>query len=190
MHHLSEVIKKYSDCTKCDLSVQRFANKQSVVFFHGMFMASGLIIIPKPVYKDEEKPAAYGASSDELKIMKSIWNKLDLDPDDWIITTAIGCKGDISKENVDACSERLSDIIYSVSPKVIVTCGNKSAYAFTKKAPPKKQGWQPKEESQYYDWFHTHDFSDYVEAKEKDQDKALSIAEDIMEHWTMIKSRL
>lgn len=190
MHHLSKVIEKHSSCIKCPLSTQRIANKQSIVFFHGMFMATGLVIIPKPVYKDDERPASYGASAEEIKIIKSIWNKVGLDPDDWILTTAIGCKGEITKENVDACSERLSDIIHSISPKIIVTCGHKSAYAFTKKAPPKKYGWQPDSESRYYQWLHTYDFSDYLENKDKNPDIAMSMAEEMMSHWESVKIKL
>lgn len=188
MHILTKTIEKHVDCLKCQLGTNRIQNKEKVVFTFGMFDSIGLIIIPKPVYNEKDKPAPYGSSTEELKILRAIWEKTGLDADNWSITTGIGCKGEITKDNVDACSERLSDILFAISPKIVVTCGNKSAYAFTKKAPPKTYGWQNDEDVKHYRWMHSYDISEYMELRSAEPQKALEIAKQMMEHWSTLKT--
>lgn len=183
MHHLNQIILKHHECIKCPLSAIRIINNQKVAFIHGMFNAIGLVIIPQPIYTNEETPSIYGPSAKELQIMKSIWAKVKLDPNLWAITTAIGCKGEITKENVDSCSERLSDIVWAISPKIIVTCGNKSAYAYTKKTPPKIFGPVNSSPNDKYKWIHTYDITDYLKVREEDPQMAIGIATQMMEHW-------
>lgn len=195
---LFNLIEKHRRCTKCGLGSKRIANGEMVCIGTGMAEAIGLVIIPRPVYTDKDEPAAYGRNTAELKMMKAIWAKAKLNPNDWFYTTAIACRGSetekdpsVINEYIAACNERLADTLYVVSPKIVVCCGLESLNAFFMRdmaGTPK--GWVKNPELPTpYEVFYTYDYTRYLENKAAEVEGWQEVAKEMMEHWTFIGIR-
>jgi len=147
------------------------------VIGQGVYDAIGLVIIPKPIYPDSDGPAAYGKSTEELSILRSIWKKAGLDPGEWFITTAAkNREGDID-------NDRLCDIVEAISPRIVVCCGKEALQAFLgpTKAEGAFKGVLPLDG--HYIVLYTYDLNKYVENRNAYPEEAKKIAAEIMEHW-------
>lgn len=190
------LVEKHRRCTNCALSTKRIANNEQVCIGTGMSDAIGLIIVPRPVYNEPDKPAMYGANTAELKMMKAIWAKSKINPNDWYHTTAVACRGseqtpDNMNKYIAACNERLADTVLVISPKIVVCCGLESLNAFYMRdmtGTPK--GWVNHPElASAFEVFYTYDFTKYIENKAADVPGWQDVAKEIMEHWNYIGAR-
>jgi len=148
---------------------------------NGNSEAKCLLIIPKPKC-DPDIKAAYNFNSPELNTMKGIFNKLEIDPHDWWITTAVDDSGIVSMP-------RLCDIVYSISPKLIILAGEESCRAFfgnEKDANEVKYGYG-KLLCFNFIVYHVIDFSEYFKLKEENPSMSEEFANKLFQQWKNIK---
>ena len=129
---LHQVNDKYNNCTKC--SFHKIRGDNPVAFGNGYADALGLLITGEPVFTDDQHPAPYGEDTEPGQSLKTIWELANIDPADWYHVPAFMCKsnGDYSHE-FDAmfeCSNRLKEVLYAVSPAIVVCAGGQALEAF------------------------------------------------------------
>lgn len=145
---------------------------------NGYEKAKCLLIVPKPIC-DKDMPAAYGYNTPEANMLKGIFTKLEIDPQDWWITTAADETGVVSLP-------RLCDILYEISPKLVILAGIDSCNAFFGNDDLKSYG--PIECENYQVYF-TIDFSQYLNAKQTNPDHpgTIECAKELFKQWQEIK---
>lgn len=182
---ISDLQESYSNCMKCDLSDNRIAASEKIALGQGRVDALGLIIVPTPVFNKPQFPAAYALQSEEYGILSQIFKKIGLSVDDWYITPSVMCKGQAKLDHVLACNERLSSLVEIISPKYIVLMGSQAQYSFFGKSRNKgDMGWVS---NKHYKVFYTHNITDYINLKSKNDETCQTLAKEMMQHWTQIK---
>ena len=187
-----EVSEKYANCQKCSLGALRDKNQQKMCFGSGNMDAVGLLIIPSPVYNGA--PAAYGADTEEAKVLQGIFNSLKIDKDLWFITTVLACKEDTEKPfgeaEIDACLPRLCDTLYSISPKIVVLAGRVSLETFYRGMETKdiRFGWVTQYPTEF-EVYRTPDISAYLRLKKDNDQYTSQIANQMFKDWQEIQRR-
>jgi uracil-DNA glycosylase family 4 len=195
VQYLFDTINKHENCIKCELGKLRISNNEKVSFGTGMVNAKGLIIVPKPRFSAGRMVGPYSMDSEEVSTLKSLWSAIKMDPDDWYITSAIGCKTEeITDDHIRNCRDRLGDIVSSISPRVVVCFGRTSLRAFagdsdeTKAAQPGLFDLQ--DPNIYYKTYLTYDITQYIQGKARNVEGWQQIGNQILEDWKNIKALL
>ena len=185
---ISKLQESYASCMKCDLSDHRIAGSEKIVLGQGRIDAVGLIVIPTPIFTKPQYPAAYAIDSEEYEILSQIFKKTGLSLDDWYITPTVMCKGRAKLDHLLACNERLSELVKIISPKYVVLMGKQSYYSFFGVSQGKEDlGWIS---NKNYKTFYTHNLSEYIGLKTKNDSKCQNMAKTMMNHWKTIKEEM
>lgn len=196
IQYIYDTIEKHKECKKCSLYIDREKNNEQVSFGTGMIDAQGLIIVPKPRFKGPITRGPYSTDSEETEMLKGIFKTVGLIEEEWWITSAIGCKGELTDDNIASCRDRLNDIIWSISPRVIVCCGRSSLTAFAGSTPEvlgAKRGefrQSLDEQRNYYRVYLTYDFTQYIKNKADNVSGWEQTGDIIIEDWQNIKTLL
>lgn len=131
---------KWMGCTKCGLSKLR--GNAEIVFGAGPFDADFLIITEGPTEEDVQQGMLL--SGEEGYLVESMLTKADIDPTKNVFRTSlVACRPYVvlpatddteertqgrspDKTEIEACWPRISEIIYLVDPRIIITMGVES----------------------------------------------------------------
>jgi uracil-DNA glycosylase len=181
-----EIAQDYNGCLKCPLGHVRDGNGESIAFGQGYpTNTRGLLITDSPIFKKGTIAAPFGSDTEELKALEKIWARANIDAMEWYHVSAIMCREMTPDPNhIVACNERLKDVVYSISPRVVVLAGHAAYYAWCGKYPDHTYGPVPND---YYKVVYTYDLHEYmVDKNTRNDDENLKVSQKILQHWVNI----
>ncbi|WP_368030804.1 uracil-DNA glycosylase [Arcobacter sp. s6] len=125
-NNLNELKNSVEHCYLCEHSKSR----KNVLFAYGNPSSDIMFISDEPSNSEDEMGIFYAGKSGEL-LSKMIENVLNIKKEDVYLTTLVKCKSSngLNNSNIDTCNDYLLKQIELVSPKLIVTLGEK-AYSY------------------------------------------------------------
>jgi uracil-DNA glycosylase len=179
---LYEIEQEWSGCVKCPkLSKTRDAQSQSLWFGSGYSDAIGLVITDLPYTGGKEE-------TEEWEILKKIWAKTGIDERDWYVTGSLACptKTPPTNDNITNCRDRVSEIMYSISPAVVVLAGYEGYISFFGKSVLGPNKASTYKETDHYHTYFTHGVSEYLRERTSDKARAQVIGAKMFADWQEI----
>jgi uracil-DNA glycosylase len=176
---LHEIEESWSACVKCpQISTNRDKSNQKIVFGAGYSDAIGLVITDLPFAGGKE-------TSEEWDILQKIWTKAGIDERDWYTTASIACpkKQPPTGTEIINCRDRISEMVYSVSPAIVILAGFEAYVSFFGKSP---KGDAVYEDVGHYHTYFTHSVSEYLRERTSDKTRAQTIAAKMFADWQSI----
>ena len=180
---LHEIEETWSKCTLCPkLSKARDNNKQKIAFGTGYSDAIGLLITETP-YVGLEK------ETESWEILNKIWQKQGIDERDWFITSSIVCPNSVAPtmNEIVNCRQRLSEIMYTISPAIVVLLGYESHISFFGGSADKDSGYKKLD---HYETYFSHGVSNYLRERTSDKARAQLMAQEMFADWGQIATTI
>jgi uracil-DNA glycosylase len=190
-----EIQEEWDGCVACPLGEKGPGNQ--VCIGSGNTEAIGLLITPWPVFKNNAAP--YERGTPEADALTKIWAKADIDPAQWYHTSTVACPPlrheppvgmefveGLEFDEIEACKQRLCDIVLAISPAVVVLSGIEALDAWYGDVhePSMPYGPIPHE---HYKIVYTYDLHRFLEGKDKiSPEEAKMKSQKILNHWKNI----
>lgn len=204
---LIDLCDEYSHCMKCPLGDKRIARRANLVFGRGFGEALGMIIAEAPGRIEEQTKLTLNRDAPAGGILFRVMEKVKLNQAEWYFTNAVICRplpeetekaenGKPTDSEIKSCSTRLKRTIRSVSPRLVVICGNYAFKAFFGSAPEggisKNLGWQTIKDGDNvvnYEVFVTYHPSYIARANSLSKEEKLQLQSVYLDHFKQIANR-